>query len=83
VKVAQRIDCVAPGAQGLEDALSVRQEALAHLSQADAPARPFEQSLAKVTLERLNARRHRWLSQEEGFRGPAEAVLVGYLDESL
>ena len=83
LQVAQRVDGVAAGVQGLQHALGVGQEAGADLGEADAAAGALEQALAQVAFQRLDAGRHRRLSQEQRLRGAAKAALVRDLHEGF
>jgi hypothetical protein len=69
--------------EGLQRALGVRQEAASGVGEADAAPIAFEQRLAQLALQRLDARRDRRLRQEEGLRRFAEATVPRHLDKGL
>src|SRR3990172_5540258 len=81
LQVPQGIDRVPSLFQGLEYTGGVGQEAAAYLRQPDAAAGPLEQPLAQVSLQGLDAGRHRRLGEGERIGGAGEAPLPSYLNK--
>ncbi len=83
LQVAQRIDGIAAGVEGLQHALGVRQEAGADLGEPDAAAGALEQPLAKVAFQRLDARRYGWLGKKQRLSSATETALIRHLHKSF
>ena len=66
---------------GGEGALGVRHEGDAGVGERDAAAGALEQPLADFPFERLDARRHRWLREEQRFGRAAKRTVVRHLEE--
>lgn len=72
VAVADRLDCVGAFLDRCEGALSVGHECVPRIGQGDAAAGAFEQAVADLTFQGLDAGGDGWLCQEERFSGAAE-----------
>ena len=81
LEVAHAVERVAAVLQCLERPPRVRQERRSHLGQPHAAAVALEQRLAEVAFERLDARRHRRLGEEQRLRCLAEAAVLRHLYE--
>ncbi len=81
--VAHLVDDVPPFSHRLQDALRVGEEGEAGVREPHAAAAAFEQLLAQLTLQGLDASGDGRLGQLENFGRAAEAVVGGHLDEGF
>ena len=81
IAVADGLDGVGAFLDGGERALGVGHEGVPGIGQGDAAAGAFEEALADLAFERLDAGGDRWLREEERFRRAAERAVVRHLDE--
>ncbi|WBL37591.1 hypothetical protein O0235_02780 [Tepidiforma flava] len=81
--MADGFDGVGAFLDGGEGALGVGHEGAAGIGQGDAAAGAFEEALAELALEGLDAGGDGWLGEEEGLGSTAEGAVVSDLDEGF
>jgi hypothetical protein len=72
-----------PPPHGGERPLGVRQEGAPGLGQAAAVTATSKENTAERALQSLDARRKRWLADEQGVRRAADRPVASHLDEGL